>query len=189
MDKREIRKFISNKKRQMQQCEIDDYSKQLTDVFLNLPEYSEAQILFAYISFNQEVRTFDIIKDAASKGKRVAVPRVEGDHLSFRFIDSPDECAQGSLGIQEPGPDNESADLASGRILMLMPGLAFDASGNRVGYGKGLYDRYLADHEETRFRRIALCYDFQLIDAIEADAFDLKAHKIICAPSGRIISL
>lgn len=63
--------------------------------------------------------------------------------------------------------------------VMLLPGLAFDQTGNRIGYGAGYYDRYLASHSETGFYKIALAFDFQVIDHITADEFDRKADAIL----------
>ena len=189
MQKNQIRKIIGEKKKQMTAQEIETWSAQLCDAFLSLPEYQSAKIIFAYISFNQEVRTHRIIEKALSDGKLLAVPRIEGNDLEFRFIDSWKDCCESSLGIREPGDAHVKAQSTDGPVLMLMPGLAFDRAGNRVGYGKGLYDRYLSRNGEERFKRIALCYDFQLVDSIETDQFDLPVSRIICAPSGSDIKI
>lgn len=187
MQKQQIRKMISEKKKQMTDREIEDLSCQLSDAFLSLPEYISAKILFAYISFNQEVRTHRIIEQALADGKMLAVPKVTGDTLEFRYINSWKECSESSLGIPEPHDLHEKVCPVDEPVLMLMPGLAFDRSGYRVGYGKGLYDRYLSSNNEKNFRRIALCYDFQLVDSIDSDQYDLPVHRIICAPSGKDI--
>ena len=187
MQKIQIRKYISEKKKQMTDREIETLSLQLSEAFLSLPEYTSSKMIFAYISFNQEVRTHRIIEQALADGKMLAVPRVVGDNLEFRYIDSWKDCCESSLGILEPHDLHEKVCSINEPVLMLMPGLAFDTSGNRVGYGRGLYDRYLSQNDEKNFRRIALCYDFQLVDSIDTDQYDLPVHRIICAPSGKDI--
>ena len=169
--------------------DIEKFSGQLSKNFLSLPEYQATDTLFAYISFNQEVRTRSIIEKALSDGKKVAVPRVEENDIEFRYINSFEECSEGTYGINEPDHSNKRAVPGDKPVLMLMPGLAFDSKGIRVGYGKGLYDRYLSHYGAGNFLRIALCYDFQLLDHIDSDRFDIPAHRIICAPSGRIINI
>jgi 5-formyltetrahydrofolate cyclo-ligase len=64
-------------------------------------------------------------------------------------------------------------------LLMLLPGLAFDLGGNRIGYGAGYYDRYLSKHQKDHFLKVALAYDFQVYDHLEADEFDIRADLIL----------
>lgn len=189
MNKTEIRKDIIEKKKQMDPVQIRDYSAQLTDWFCSLPQYQEALVLFAYISYNQEVRTEEIIRRALAAGKQVAVPKVTGPDLEFRYIRTGEDLEPGCLGIREPRDLQPCADGRHPKVLMLMPGLAFDRKGMRIGYGKGYYDRYLARHPETEFVRIALCYDFQLLDQIPSEPFDQPSDLILSAPSGERIEV
>jgi len=187
MEKKLIRKIITEYKQNMPKQEIEKISEQLAKAFFALPEYHSANILYAYNSFNQEVRTAQIIEKALSDGKMVAVPRIEGDDLEFRYIKSVEECAQGQHGIMEPHDMHEIAVNDNKKVLMLVPGLAFDRTGARVGYGKGYYDKYLDRHRNVDFVKVALCYDFQLVGNICTDRYDKPVDKIISAPSGRII--
>lgn len=186
MTKSEIRSAVTQLKKRMTHEEIENYSAALTDMFVHLPEFLSADCLFAYMSYNQEVQTRDLIAAALDRGLPVAVPRIMGEHIEFRFIRSLDTCIVGSFGIQEPDDVHDCADGVFRRVLMLMPGLAFDRTGTRVGYGKGFYDKYLSRYPDVDFTKIALCYDFQLVDAIPADPHDQKADRILTAPSGII---
>ena len=174
--------MIAEKKKQMTEEEIFSFSAELTERFCALDEFRNASCLFAYISYNQEVRTADIIQRALSDGKRVAVPKVIGEQLEFRYIHADSDLEEGSYGILEPKDGLPAADGQEPKILMLTPGLAFDPSGARIGYGKGLYDRYIAAHWKENITMVALCYSFQMQDYIETEPFDRKVDRVIAAP-------
>ena len=176
MDKKALRREIGAKKRALSAAEIEARSAILADKLYATGQYRQARSLYAYLSFNQEVRTDPIIQRAWADGKRVAVPKVVGDEMVFIWIDSFDNLApQGAFNITEP---IENGPVASDETaLILMPGLAFDPQGHRVGYGGGFYDRYLAaqPHHPT----VALCYDFQLYDHLDVDDFDVPVDVVI----------
>ena len=176
MDKRTLRREIGEKKRALSGAEIERRSAALAAKLYETAQYRQAASLYAYLSYNQEVRTRPIIERAWADGKRVAVPKVFGDEMRFIWIDSFEQVApRGPFGIEEPLADAPVADDA--RALVLMPGLAFDGAGHRVGYGGGYYDRYCAAHPGHPL--VALCYDFQLFDRLETEAHDVPAHLVI----------
>lgn len=176
MDKKALRREIGAKKRALSAAEIEARSSTLAEKLFETPQYREAGSLYAYLSFNQEVRTDPIIRRAWADGKRVAVPKVIGSEMVFIWIDSFDNLApQGDFNITEPIKDGPVAD--DERALILMPGLAFDPQGHRVGYGGGYYDRYLAI--EPHHPTVALCYDFQLYDHLEVDDHDVPVDVVI----------
>lgn len=185
LDKSTIRQLMTQKKRGLTDEQIVRASSQLTELFCSLDEFQSASCLFAYISFNQEVRTRKIIETALSLGKRVAVPKVAGKDLVFHYLthlQDLDGFTKSSYGIPEPADQLKCADGQEREVLMLLPGLAFDLRGARVGYGKGYYDRYLSRFPEVHFRKIALCYPFQLMEHIETDAYDQLADRVITLP-------
>lgn len=157
---------------------------------LETGEYLNALKLFAYISFGSEADTTEIIEDALKNGKNVYAPRVEGKDMSFYRIDGFTGLIKGRYGIYEPDPANCTPyvkdDSLKDSCLMLLPGLAFDLSGNRVGYGAGYYDRFLSGHGADRFIKIALAYDFQVVPSICSMEHDIKAD-IIITPQRKII--
>ena len=176
MDKKALRREIGAKKRALSAAEIESRSAVLADKLYATSHYRNAQSLYAYLSFNQEVRTDPIIERAWADGKRVAVPKVVGDEMVFIWIDSFEGLApQGAFHIMEPIEDGPIADDAT--ALILMPGLAFDPQGHRVGYGGGYYDRYLA--EQPHHPTVALCYDFQLYDHLDVDDYDVPVDVVI----------
>ena len=176
MDKKALRREIGAKKRALSAAEIEARSAVLAKMLYATEQYRAARSLYAYLSFNQEVRTNPIIQRAWADGKRVAVPKVVGDEMVFIWIDSFEGLApQGAFHIMEPIEDGPIADDAT--ALILMPGLAFDPQGHRVGYGGGYYDRYLA--EQPHHPTVALCYDFQLYDHLDVDDYDVPVDVVI----------
>jgi len=176
MDKKALRREIGEKKRALSEAQIEARSRVLADRLFAAEQYRQCKSLYAYLSFNQEVRTSPIIERAWADGKRVAVPKVVGNEMVFIWIDSFDNLApQGAYNITEPIEDGPVADDAT--ALVLMPGLAFDPEGRRVGYGGGYYDRFL--EKEPDHPLVALCYDFQLVDHLEVEAHDVPVDVVI----------
>lgn len=159
----------------MTEGEIETLSEALCARFLESDEYRAAGSVYAYLPYNQEVRTWRIIERALSDGKRVAVPKVYGDVMRFLWLDDVSRLAPGAYGIPEPTYDEPEAD--DDHALILMPGLAFDPQGHRIGYGGGFYDKYLETHPEHTL--VALCYPFQLLDQLETEPHDIPVHRVI----------
>ena len=103
------------------------------------------------------------------------MPKVYGDEMRFLWLDDPDQVAPGAYGIPEPIADEPIAD--DDTALVLMPGLAFDPEGRRLGYGGGFYDRFLA--REPNHPLVALCYGFQMFDHLETEAHDIPVDLVI----------
>jgi len=175
MDKKAFRREISAKKRAMTQEEIVQASARLAEKLYASDLYKNSQSIYAYLSYNQEVRTNPIINRALMDGKRVAVPKVFGDDMKFLWIRDLHDIAPGAYNIPEPIADGPEAD--DEFALILMPGLAFDPEGHRLGYGGGFYDRYLAQHHQHKL--VALCYGFQMFEHLETEAHDIPVDLVI----------
>ena len=183
MDKKEIRALMRARKRELTPEYVEDYSRRATEKFCTQDFYRDAQVLYAYLSFNQELRTDGLIRRAWADGKRVAVPRVlDRGRMEFYYIDSFDGFVKSSLGVPEP-PEDPAKQADEPEVLLLMPGLAFDRKHDRVGYGGGYYDRYLNRYRAkgTRFVKPALAYDFQIVDFIPSGRFDVRVDAILTA--------
>ncbi len=184
MDKTALRKEIREKKRAMTQKQIEKASHALAQQFFATAYYREAKTLYGYLPYNQEVRTIPMLQQALLDGKKVAVPKVFGDEMEFIYLTDLTQVEKGYAGIPEPVADGPIAH--DEKALVLMPGLAFDAQGHRIGYGGGFYDKYLDSHPNTEFQKIALCFDFQIYDQIPSEAHDEKMD-IIISPSEEIL--
>lgn len=116
---------------------------------LALSEYARAETIFTYVSKPIEVDTIALIKAALANHKQVAVPRCVPDtyDMEFYYITSLDDLEKGTFGVMEPNPEKCRLVPKSGTGLCVVPGLSFDAQGYRLGYGKGYYDRFLAEFQ------------------------------------------
>ena len=180
MNKKEIRTLVKEKKSLLNEEEIRSFSAKVSQEFLNRDFYKDAEVLYAYLPYNQEIRTEQIIERALKDGKKVAVPKVLDDGLmEFYKITSLADVSPGAFGIPEPKGDTPPA--AYEKVLMLMPGVAFDEQRNRIGYGGGYYDRYLERNKNKEITKVALAYPFQIFPEIPADPHDEKVDEIITA--------
>ena len=177
MDKKELRRQIREKKRAMTEAQIVAASERLGELFLNCPEYQAAKTIYGYLPYNQEVRTVPMLEQAMKDGKRVAVPKCYGDQMRFIYMEDLSLVENGYANIPEPIADEPVADDPT--ALVLMPGLAFTEEGNRMGYGGGFYDKFLA--AEPNHPTVALCYDFQMVDYIPTDDYDIPVDRVLWA--------
>ena len=178
MNKKEMRAVIRAQKRAMTEGQIVSASARLGEQFRACELYKNAKTIYGYLPYNQEVRTVPMLEQAIRDGKRVAVPKCYGQDMRFIYIsDFEQEVAPGYANIPEPIADGPVADDPT--ALVLMPGLAFDPKGHRIGYGGGFYDRFLAD--ETDHPTLALCYGFQMVDHLETEEFDIPVDMVLWA--------
>lgn len=175
MDKKNLRNQIKQQKKALSESQIISASEKLAEALIAHPLYQNAKSIYGYLSYNEEVRTEAILRKAQEDGKRIAVPKIFGDEMRFIWLDW-DKVEIGYKGIPEP-TEGEIADDPS--ALVLMPGLAFDRQGHRIGYGGGFYDRFL--HRESH-PTLALCYDFQMLDFLETEAHDVPVDVVLSTP-------
>lgn len=175
MDKRELRSLIKEKKRAMTIQQIEEKSRLLTEDFLQTDLYRNAKTVYGYLPYNQEVRTVPLLEQALRDGKRVAVPKVYGEEMRFIYMTDLTRVDTGYAGIPEPIEDEPVAEDVE--ALVLMPGLAFDREGHRIGYGGGFYDRFL--EKEQNHPTVALCYDFQVFPSLNTQAHDIPVDCVL----------
>lgn len=181
MNKKELRSQIRQKKRAMTPEEIERASLRLAEQFRNSELYRNADTIYGYLPYNQEVRTVGMLQQALKDGKKVAVPKVFGDDMKFIYItEFENGIAKGYCGIPEPIADGPVAE--ERHALVLMPGLCFDPQGHRIGYGGGFYDKFLA--REPEHPTIALCYAFQMCPHLETDTYDIPVDQVLWAEIG-----
>lgn len=177
MNKQELRRAIRERKRAMTEEEIVERSNALAEKFYHTPAYQAAATIYGYLPYNQEVRTIPMLQRALDDGKRVAVPKVYGDEMRFIYLEDLTQVSKGYAGIPEPIADAPVAE--DQRALVLMPGLAFDPQGHRIGYGGGFYDRFLA--QEPHHPTLALCYEFQMQAHLDTEEFDIPVDTVLWA--------
>lgn len=149
----------------------------IQNAFMALTEYCAAKSLALYSPVRGEVATDKVLADALSSGKKVYLPAVTAKGIVFRRFEADGQLDSGSFGILEPSIDAEVAE-AENLDLIVVPGVAFSVAGDRIGYGKGYYDKAL-HHLETKGRLMAFCFECQLVEAITGEPHDVTMDRII----------
>ena len=120
--------------------------KRLTSLY----QYRRASLVLTYVSKDSEADTFALIKKSLAEGKQVAVPRcIDSRNMKFYYIEGTEMLEKSTFGVMEPivSECRELTEIKNS--ICIVPGLSFDSSGYRLGYGKGYYDRFLADYKDT----------------------------------------
>lgn len=177
--KKEIRILIKNKKSLLKREIKEIMDNSIFNKIIESNFYKDAKTILVYVSFNGEVETHRFIKYALKDGKNICIPKVlsKEDGMKAIKIDSFDELKKGAYGILEP--KNLTKKIEEKDIeLILIPGVAFDKNGGRIGYGGGFYDKFLKKVRKDTFK-IALAYDFQILDEVPLEEHDVKIDGII----------
>lgn len=174
--KNQIREQNRIKRRAMDKTEVAEKSKAAARVFLESALYQKAEQIMLYLPLGNETDTSDIISAAFCDGKRLVLPVTDPKtgEITPCVYEKDTELAQGAFSVTEP-LGAEPADMSKTDVV-LVPGIAFDLSGNRVGFGKGCYDRLL---KCTTAIKIGFCYDFQICPEISADEHDVKMDFLV----------
>ncbi|MDE5699082.1 MAG: 5-formyltetrahydrofolate cyclo-ligase [Lachnospiraceae bacterium] len=179
--KSEIRKRILEVRKGLTDEEVAAKSEAIVQKVIKTPEYKEADNILLYADFCREVMTRGIFEDALLHRKRIYFPRVDKltNTMEFYQVISIRQLVRGYMDILEPREDIRSRYQFQPRedTLAILPGVAFDTSGYRIGYGKGFYDRFLANRRQLS--TMALAYSCQIIDEIPRDEHDIKMDKIV----------
>jgi 5-formyltetrahydrofolate cyclo-ligase len=151
--------------------EIAKRSKTIQEFVIKSKEFETAKVVGTYYALGSEVTTELIIKRAKILGKKIALPRVEEDKITFYELSSMKSLIRSRFGILEPSPYEQMSDID----ILIVPGIAFDKKGNRLGYGMGFYDRLLSC---KRTFSIGLAYSFQLLENLPHDKYDKRLDAI-----------
>jgi 5-formyltetrahydrofolate cyclo-ligase len=165
------------------QANKDDLSKAICAKFMALPEYATAKTVLFYIDVRAEVRTRHTLPDALASGKKIIVPWCNDQgELELFHLTSMEELAIGMYKILEPKPELRLLPEKSARPadldLVMVPGVAFDRRGGRMGHGKGYYDKLL-QHARRDTPLVALAFECQLFPEIPTAAHDIFMDKIV----------
>lgn len=171
--KQEIRQEVRIRRRALAPSEIEIRSERVLTRLCELSCWRQAKTILLYHSLPAEVSTLPLFEER-DNGKKLLLPVVRGEELELRIFENEATLQSGSFGVLEPQgktfADFDAIDLA------IIPGVAFDRNGHRLGYGKGYYDRLLPRLQACR---IGLCFDFQLYDEIPHDPHDVRMDCIV----------
>jgi 5-formyltetrahydrofolate cyclo-ligase len=163
------------------QANKETLSRNIVQRLISLPEYDAAQTVAYYVDVRDEVRTRFALPDAFRSGKRILVPFCLEDQLKLCRIDSLDDLEVGRFGVLEPRMEMRHSDRiipASEANLMVVPGVAFDRHGGRMGHGLGYYDRLLINASQATVL-VGLAYECQIFPEIPVDAHDVSMDRVI----------
>ena len=175
MTKLELRKKIIRQRSLLTKDEVLSASLKITDYLLHLDCMKTCNSMFAYMSIKNEVDTMALISYYTKIGIPVYLPKIQGAVMNFVEMTSMTDFLEGVFHIPEPQSNKEA--IPGPNDVMLVPGVAFSPSCNRIGYGGGYYDKYLAKHNDCM--TIALAYDFQIVEDIIPEPFDIAPDMIV----------
>lgn len=178
--KQDIRKRIMCVRENLTEKERETGSEKITEQVVSHPLFVQAEEIWCYVSFGTEVDTKQILSAAWNTGKRIAVPKVTGRRsMEFYYIESLEDLTTGAFGILEPKKGKQQADccLEKSELFLLVPGVAFDPVGRRIGYGGGFYDTYL--QKAGGCHTFGLAFEAQMTEQIPSEAHDIRMEYII----------
>lgn len=175
LNKRELRQIVRQRKREFSQQQLAEFSLAVIRRLETEPHFAKAKTVMLYCSLPDEVDTMPLLRNII--GKTILLPKVTSDTtMEIRLYESEKDLAEGAFHIMEPqGPlftDYGKIDVA------VVPGMAFDEKGNRLGRGKGYYDRFLSQLPPYIYK-IGVCFDFQKFDKIPSEATDVTMDLIL----------
>ena len=174
--KSEIRKKVLGLRKAMKKEEVNSLSAVMQNKFLESDIYKNAKCMMLYMPLGNEADTLKIINSAFKDGKKIVLPvtNQESGIITPCYADENTEFITGGFSVSEP-KNAEIADF-SDIELVVVPGVAFDKKGKRIGFGKGCYDRFL---NNTKATKVGFCYSFQLVDEIPSEMHDVSMDYII----------
>ncbi|MBT3465202.1 5-formyltetrahydrofolate cyclo-ligase, partial [archaeon] len=175
MEKQELRKEFLKKRKKFSIDNVVHLSKKINSNLKILKEYVNANSILFYVSFGNEVDTHELIKKAILDGKKVYVPKMNGEDIEVHLLKDFSTLKENKLGILEPNGSEAIKSIDEINIIII-PGVAFDKKGNRIGFGKSNYDRFLKNIE---VKKIGLAYDFQVVENIEIEEHDIPIDILI----------
>ena len=169
---KKIRNLISKENKQI-------YDEIIFNKLIIDSDFKNANNYFIFVNFGSEIDTKKIINYLLERNKNVFVPKVVGKDMKLFKINGFNDLEEGCMGILEP--KDECVEFVDEKLnFILMPGLAFDKSGGRIGYGGGYYDKFLKQLSYyKKIPKVAIAYNFQVIDYIPMNDYDVKVDKII----------
>lgn len=179
LSKKEVRRFMIDKRDAVNIEKKQELDEKIFETLINSRFYKKAAVIFTFVSFRSEADTYRFINHAILDKKVVCVPKIKSKQEgmeAFKISDLSD-LKEGYFGVQEPSDKCPRVDI--GDIdLIVMPGLAFDREGGRIGYGGGFYDAFISKLDR-RVYKIAIAYNFQVLDKVPVDDWDIRVDGVI----------
>lgn len=172
MDKKELRAQIKALKKQHTKEQLLEQSEIIMAKLEQHPAFVKAERVMLYSALPDEVQTQAFLEKWHLK-KQIILPTVVGDDIIPVAFGKDTAFAVGDFNIMEPQNEPYTGDFD----LIVVPGVAFDRNGNRIGRGRGYYDRFLCQHLDAK--RIGICFDFQLVNEVPTEPLDIRMDEVI----------
>ncbi|MGB9662445.1 MAG: 5-formyltetrahydrofolate cyclo-ligase [Moorellaceae bacterium] len=179
--KKQLRKEVLARRNTLPEEERTSKSEAIRQRLLALPFWHQARLVMIYVSFGSEVQTLELIRDALHQGKRLAVPFCRRDRrelIASEVLYFPEDLSPGAWGILEPREETLRPVRPQEIDLCLVPGVAFDVHGNRLGYGAGYYDGLLPRLRPEAWK-IGLAFDIQIVPTTYPEEHDFPLDAVI----------
>ncbi len=188
MEKEEIRKEMLSKRDDLPKDKVEEISRHIKNKLFKLPEFRDAKKVLIYLHFRKEVKTSGIIKECLAQGKEVFVPVSDFEKNEFSISPFPgfENLEKDKFGVPFPKKEFIKEADSSQLDLIIAPGVAFDLEGNRIGFGKGFYDKFISAVDGNPLV-IGLAFDFQLLDLVPTERDDIPVTMVITEK--RIVSV
>lgn len=174
-EKQKLRQKILQAREALPLHEVEEKSKRIMDTLNELPAYTQANVICLYVSARNEVMTHPLIQQLLSEAKKkVVVPFVSDNQIKLAELERWEDLMPGAYGILEPARRKMAAN--DQIQLVIVPGVVFDVTGHRIGYGKGYYDRFLSS---AHVPKIGLAYELQIVENAPAHSEDVPVDCIV----------
>lgn len=182
LDKKRIRKKLLNERKNMREEDVKDLSEKIINKIKKIPVYQTSKTIMIYLSFENEVDSSELVRDCFENGKRVVVPYCIKEDKSIIPTEIKDlniDLSEAKMGYLQPKKDSLNPVDISDIDLIILPGIAFDRKGYRVGFGAGYYDRFLGI-VNFEIPTIGVAYDFQIVDSfIKMESYDIPVDYVM----------
>jgi 5-formyltetrahydrofolate cyclo-ligase len=177
--KKDIRSTILKKRSSLPLSEVLEKSKRIKEEIFHMDEFKAAKTILFYVSYDNEVNTHEMIKESIGLKKQVIIPKTDMNNRTIicSLLTRWDDLLPGAYNILEPRQECVNEISLESIDLMIIPGVAFDCHGNRVGHGMGYYDRLLQKKMKAYF--IGLAFELQIVESISPESHDVKVEKIV----------
>jgi len=177
--KKDIRSTILKKRGSMPLSEVQKKSKLIKEHVFHMEEFKEAKTILFYVSYDNEVDTHEMIKESLGMKKHVVVPKTDMNNRTIicSSLTKWNDLLSGAYNILEPRRECVNEVSPESIDLIIIPGVAFDCQGNRIGHGMGYYDRLL--QKKMSAHRLGLAFELQIVESIPSEKHDVKVEKIV----------
>jgi 5-formyltetrahydrofolate cyclo-ligase len=177
--KKEIRSTILKKRHSMLFSEVVEKSERIKEQVFHMDEFKDAKTILFYVSYDNEVYTHEMIKESLERKKHVVVPKIDKNSRTIlcSSLTKWDDLVAGAYNILEPRQECLKEVSPESIDLIVIPGIAFDCQGNRIGHGMGYYDKLLK--KKINGQHLGLAFEFQIVERILSEKHDVQVEKIV----------